>query len=66
MMRLKSPITTGLSRVAKPTRVIPVDLAKDSAAELIAPTAIIISIPDLTAFATNSHPILPDNPIILA
>ena len=54
MMRLKSPITAGLSRVANPTKVMPVARAKDSAAELIAPTEIITSIPDLTPFATNS------------
>ena len=56
MMRLKSPIIAGLSRVAKPTNVIPVALAKVSAAELIAPTQMIISISDLTPFATNSYP----------
>ena len=64
MMRFNGPITTGFSLEAKPTNVIPEFLESVSAAELIAPTAIIISTFERIALATNSQPILPDRPII--
>ena len=65
MMRLKSPTIAGFLLDANPTNVIPLDLAKASAAELIAPTAMINSTPERTPLATNSQPILLDITTIL-
>ena len=62
MMRLNGPTRTGFSLDANPTNVIPAFLASASAAELIAPIASIISMFERTAFATSSHPNLPDKP----
>ena len=66
MMRLKSPTIAGFLLAANPTNVIPLALAKASAAELIAPTAIINSTPERTPLATNSQPIRLDKTKILA
>ncbi len=59
-------MTAGVLLEANAIKVIPLERAKDSAAELIAPTAMINSTPALTPFATNSQPIRPDRTTIFA